>query len=141
MAPTGGARLLVSQDSADVADRIALTEMIHSGFRIAVVEEALAAVGLTLEDLGALGAVAERTLGHSRRSGRFNPTQSDRLARFLRVFQKTRQTFASDDKARAWLTRPTSALNGSAPVHLIDTEANACVVEGFLVRIDHGLAT
>jgi putative toxin-antitoxin system antitoxin component (TIGR02293 family) len=97
-------------------------------------------LGVSLEDLVEFGVVPRRTWTHSRLNQRFTPTQSARLARFFRIQQRAKSTFASEDEAMHWLSRPARPLHGHTPVGLLDTEERARLVEDLLTRIDHGIA-
>ena len=50
------------------------------------------------------------------------------------------ETFGDPTKAAAWLKRPTRALDGKAPLDLLDTEIGAGKVEQLLTRIAYGIA-
>ncbi len=132
--------LLRAQRSDRSADRLALIESIRGGLSFKAVTEAAETLGMTIKDLAAFGVIPPRTLSHSKKSGRFTHAQSDRVARFFRVWQKAKGTFGSLEKARGWMNRPTRPLGGKAPVALLDTEEGARFVEDLLFRIDHGLA-
>ena len=49
------------------------------------------------------------------------------------------ETFGSQDKASGSLRRPTKALEGEAPLEMLDTTEGTREVEDLLHRIDHGL--
>ena len=138
--PRHASGFLTAQRSSRAPERMALIARIRAGLPYQEVAEAAAAVDVTVKDLAAFGVIPIRTLSHSKRSGRFSQVQSDRVARFFRVWHKARETFGDPAKARAWMVRPTRPLGGEAPVTLLDTEEGARLVEDLLVRIDHGIA-
>ena len=80
-----------------------------------------------------------KTLSHRRKIGSLTPEQSDRLVRVVRVISAAEETFGSQEKAARWLRRPTVALDGEAPLDLLDTSEGSRAVETLLGRIDHGL--
>lgn len=80
-----------------------------------------------------------KTLEHRRKLGRLTPEQSDRLMRVARVMALAEETFGPE-RSRIWLRRPTSALDGEAPLDLLDTDAGARAVETLIGRIAHGIA-
>jgi len=129
---------LAAQRSDRAADRLALVEAIRGGLPFAAVAAASAALGMSVKDLAGFGVIPMRTLSHSKKSGRFSQAQSDRVARFFRVWQAARATFGTLEKARLWMSRPTRPLGGRAPVALLDTEEGARLVEDILFRIDRG---
>lgn len=138
--PARAADFVTAQRSGRAPDRIALIERIRAGLPYREVAEAAAAVHVNVKDLADFGIIPQRTLSHSKKTGRFTQAQSDRVARFFRVWQTASETFGHPDKARAWMMRPTRPLGGRAPVTLLDTEEGARLVEDLLLRIDHGLA-
>lgn len=134
------AAFLRAQGSSLPADRLALVAMIQEGLPYEAVARAAEACGIAMKDLALYGALPERTLSHSRRSGRFSPAQSNRVVRLLRVWQQAKTAFGAAEKARTWLERPTRALGGRRPAELLDTDEGARLVEELLGRIEHGIA-
>jgi putative toxin-antitoxin system antitoxin component (TIGR02293 family) len=116
-----------------------LTEAVRAGLPVALVDDLMAEGLLSAGELDRL-AVPRKTLAHRRRLGRLSPEQSDRLFRLLRVIAHARTAFGAGDKAARWLRRPTRALDGSAPLDLLDTDIGAQRVETLLGRIEHGIA-
>jgi putative toxin-antitoxin system antitoxin component (TIGR02293 family) len=133
-------RTLEAWTSPDVRRRLALVEDIREGFVFAQVAALAKEAGVALEDLVEFGIIPRRTFTHSKQNQRFTATQSARLARFFRIQQRAKGTFASDERAMQWLKRPTEPLQNNAPVSLLDTEEGARLVEDLLTRIDHGIA-
>ena len=129
-----------SEFSEQPADRLALIQQIRAGLAFDAVASAAEALGLTIGDLAAFGIIPVRTLSHSRQGGQFSPAQSDRVARFFRIWRRALDTFGGGDQARRWLERPTRPLGDQAPMALLDTEEGARLVDDLLFRIDHGLA-
>jgi putative toxin-antitoxin system antitoxin component (TIGR02293 family) len=126
--------------SEQPADRLALIEQIRVGLPFETVADAAETLGLTIGDLAAFGIIPARTLSHSRQGGQFSPAQSDRVARFFRIWRRAVDTFGGGDQARRWLERPTRPLGDQTPMALLDTEEGARLVDDLLYRIDHGLA-
>ncbi len=71
---------------------------------------------------------------------RLDPMESDRLLRLVRLVAFAEATFGNSEKALAWLSRPTKALHGQAPISLSDTDHGVQAVETLLGRIGHGIA-
>lgn len=132
--------LLVSDANSPSSDRIALIDVIRDGLPVKTVEKAAGVAGLELGDLVAFGVLPQRTLAHSRRTGRFSQAQSDRVARLFRVWTRARDTFGDRERARRWMERPTRPLGGKSPMALLDTESGARLVEELLYRINRGEA-
>ena len=81
-----------------------------------------------------------KTLANRRKVGTLTAEQSDRLLRVARVVAMAEETFGNQQKAAAWLRRPTSPLAGERPLDLLDTDEGAREVETLLGRIAHGIA-
>jgi putative toxin-antitoxin system antitoxin component (TIGR02293 family) len=112
---------------------------VREGLPIPVVDETVDADILSMAELDRLG-IPHRRPGHQRGQGKLTPEQSDRLLRVVRIIREAEGTFGSRDKARRWLRRPTAALDGQAPLDLLDTEIGARSVEDLLGRIAQGIA-
>lgn len=118
---------------------LSLVDQVREGLPADVIDETLETGRLTAAELDQL-AIPRRTAAHRRKLGRLTAEQSDRLLRVLRVIDQAETAFANRDKAHAWLRRPTTALDGRRPLHLLDTDIGARHVERLLGRIAHGLA-
>lgn len=137
---TNGAAMGSAAKSASLAQRIKWVDSIASGLSFDQVQALLYEFNVAEKDLLNYNIVAPRTWSHCKNKGMFSAEQSDRIARFLRVWQQTTETFGSGIKSRRWLERETRALLGKKPVDLLSTETGARIVEELLQRIDHGLA-
>jgi putative toxin-antitoxin system antitoxin component (TIGR02293 family) len=104
-----------------------------------VVDRALGAGKLSMMELDRL-VLPRKTLAHRRILGSLTPDQSDRLSRVLRMIDEAETTFGDRDKAYTWLRRPSSLLDGEAPLDRLDTDFGIRQVEALLDRIAHGLA-
>lgn len=112
---------------------------LRQGFSLDVVDRALGAGKLSMMELDRL-VLPRKTLAHRRILGSLTPDQSDRLSRVLRMIDEAETTFGDRDKAYTWLRRPSSLLDGEAPLDRLDTDFGIRQVEALLDRIAHGLA-
>ena len=133
------AALRLLDDVREDAGAARLAAAVRAGLPVALVDEVVADGIVTAAELDRL-AISRKTLAHRRGLGRLSPEQSDRLMRLLRVIAQARETFGGIDKAAGWLRRPTRALDGAAPLDLLDTDLGAQRVARVLGRIDHGIA-
>lgn len=76
-----------------------------------------------------------------RRSGRFTPEETDRLARIVRIGVTAAKTFGGYPEAGEWLREPNGAFGGKCPLELLQFGESARLVEDVLTRIDHGVYT
>lgn len=117
---------------------VAWLPYVREGLPLQVVDDALADGRISLAELDRL-ALSRKTLAHRRGLGSLTPDQSDRLSRLLRIIEDAEATFGERGKAHAWLRRPTTLLDGEAPLDRLDTDIGTRQVEAILGRIAHGL--
>jgi len=121
------------------ADGRAAIEAARRGLPVSAVDELVDSGRLSLTEIDRI-VMPRKTLAHRRAIGALTADQSDRLLRVVRVIAAAETTFGSREKAHRWLRRPTTALEGDAPLELLDTSEGSRQVERLLARIDHGLA-
>lgn len=114
-------------------------EATRRGLAVAKVDELVKSGRVTVAEIDRL-VLPRKTLSHRRKLGALTSEQSDRLIRLARVIAEAEETFGSQEKAARWLRRPTTALEGDAPISLLDTGEGSRQVEHLLARIDRGLA-
>jgi putative toxin-antitoxin system antitoxin component (TIGR02293 family) len=112
---------------------------VREGLSLDVVDQALADGRISAAELDRL-ALSRKTLAHRRGLGSLTPDQSDRLLRLLRIIEEAETTFGDRTKAHTWLRRPSTLLDGEAPLDRLDTDIGTRQVEAILGRIAHGLA-
>ncbi len=125
-------------DIAATAGRAAI-EATRRGLPISALDALMETGRLTPAEIDRI-VLPRKTLAHRRALGVLTADQSDRLMRVAHVVAAAEDTFGSRDKAHRWLRRPTTALDGDAPLDWLDTSEGARQVERLLERIDHGLA-
>jgi putative toxin-antitoxin system antitoxin component (TIGR02293 family) len=123
-------------EATDSREVVAAT---RRGIAVGAVDEIVRSGRATLAEIDRL-VLPRKTLSHRRKIGVLTPEQSDRLVRLARVVAAAEETFGSQEKAARWLRRPTAALDGEAPLSLLDTSEGSRQVEQLLAMIDHGLA-
>ena len=123
----------------DAASGLDVVRMVRRGLPVGAVQFILDSGRMTLAELDRL-VLPRKTLANRRKAGTLTPEQSDRLVRLARVLAAAEETFGRQEKAAAWLRRPTTALAGERPLDLLDTDEGAREVETVLGRIAHGIA-
>jgi putative toxin-antitoxin system antitoxin component (TIGR02293 family) len=116
-----------------------IVRLVRRGLPVSTIQFILDTGRLTLAELDRT-VLPRKTLTNRRKLGSLTPEQSDRLVRVARLIAVAEETFGSQEKARLWLRRPTTALGGERPLDLLDTDAGARQVETLLGRIGHGIA-
>ena len=99
-----------------------------------------------LIDRGVLGArqvfrvIPERTFNRRLASREpLKPSESDAIARLLRIAEAATKAFGDAEFARKFLNLPNPALNDRIPFELAETDAGAREVEAVLARIADGV--
>jgi len=132
----GGKRLL----GVDVRSEADFVTVLERGVPIGALSELARQEALSPDDVDRL-IIPRRTLAHRKAKDQpLNRAESERAVRVASVTALAEETFANREKARIWLRRPTSALDGRRPIDLLDSEPGARVVEQLLYRIGHGIA-
>src|SRR5437764_608563 len=126
----GGAAVIGGQ----VGPGMDMVNLVRRGLPVGAVQFVLDTGRLTLAELDMV-VLPRKTLANRRKLGILTPEQSDRLVRVARVLAAAEETFGSQAKAAIWLRRPTIALDGERPLHLLDTDEGARAVETLLGRI------
>lgn len=70
-------------------------------------------------------------------SNRSTVAQRDRKQKL--IFERAVEVFGDESAAKLWLKEPKSALEGKAPIQVINTELGVQQVELMLGRIEHGI--
>jgi putative toxin-antitoxin system antitoxin component (TIGR02293 family) len=122
-----------------IRDGIGLARAVRRGLPVSAVEHVLATGRLTMAEVDKV-VLPRKTLANRRKVGTLTAEQSDRLVRVARMLAMAEETFGNQEKAAAWLRRPTAALGGERPLSLLDTDEGAREVEVLLGHISHGIA-
>lgn len=134
-AALGGARVLGAR-------RPDLQAAIRAGLPVAALEHMARDLALEPAEQAKVLAVSVRTLQRlGKQRGRLDAAASDRLVRLARIYTEAAWLFEDDDKAARWLRTGNPALNGEAPLALLDTDVGTRRVEAVLDRLRHGIYT
>ena len=64
---------------------------------------------------------------------------SDHIVQILKVYDRCRDLFGTNEKAARWLNSPNHALGGEAPIRLMDTMEGISLVNDTVTRIEFGV--
>lgn len=114
---------------------------VKAGLPVAEFDALRKLLGLTVEGLAGKVGLSIATLSRRRHSGEpLDPSHSDRLLRFARLFHLATALHDGDEEAaRQWLRKPARALDGETPFDHADTEAGAREVEDLIGRLEYGV--
>jgi putative toxin-antitoxin system antitoxin component (TIGR02293 family) len=112
---------------------------IRDGYPVSLATDLQDTLGLPDEQIAEVLGRSRRTFARYRDEGkRLGLPESERLFRYLRLLQKGRAVFGSEEKAAWWMTHENPALSGRAPVDVALTTPGAAVVEELLAGLEHG---
>ena len=120
-----------------------LAQSVRRGLPLAT-QGVLLAHGLTREEFHNI-IIPHRTFRH--RTERLNkgraellsPEESDKALRTARVLSLAERVFADRGTALSWMRQPKRRFHGDTPMHLLQSEAGARLVEQMLVQVDEGI--
>ena len=116
-----------------------LKAWIREGLPFSSLETVMERFSLNRDEVSSALDLPPRTLARRKQERRLRPAESDRLFRLARLAAQAVEVLGSEDKASRWLHTPNRALDGEAPLTLLDTDLGARQVEDLLGRIEHGV--
>jgi putative toxin-antitoxin system antitoxin component (TIGR02293 family) len=132
-----GGKARVKQDIRTNFDIIRASE---SGITKASVDELSRSIGVSKKDMAEeILNVSIKTLERKQPSDKLDKKISSHALEVARVMQHAFEIFEDEEKAKQWLNRANRALNGIAPVHLLDTMTGINMVNDVLTRIEEGV--
>jgi len=121
-------------------DPIHVMDQIQRGLSYSAFERFQRNTELPYRLLAKIIEIPERTLARRKDAGRFEPDESDRLARTSRVFARAIELFEGNAaEAREWLTSSVRALGGRTPLEFASTDVGAIEVDHLIGRLEHGI--
>lgn len=96
-------------------------------------------LGYSMDELYRLIAPRRTLARRIARGETLTAAENDRAQRLFRIARLADRVFQNADKARRWLRKSNRALDGVAPIDLLESETGAYLVEQSLHQIDHGI--
>ena len=117
-----------------------MARLVEDGFPASAVNSIGAALGLRPVKVGPLVNITEKTLERRLKDhAQLKPSESERVARLMRIIALAGTLLENQENARQWLQRPLRVLGGRTPLEMIATEPGAREVEHVLRRLEHGV--
>ncbi len=122
-----------------VANDTEADAQIRGGYPVSVATHLQEVLGLSDAQMADVLGRSRRTFARYRSEGkRLGLPESERLFRYLRLLQKGRAVFGSEEKAAWWMGASNPALGGRAPVEVALTTPGSVVVEELVAGVEHG---
>lgn len=112
---------------------------VREGLPASAFAEVASTLDMPRTHLAAKLDIAPRTL--TRKYGskqKLSREESEKILRLAKIRNLARTLFNNDQSVSEWLSKPASALNGVAPIDLLDTHTGISQVESLLQGIAHG---
>jgi putative toxin-antitoxin system antitoxin component (TIGR02293 family) len=117
-----------------------LIQALEHGLSVTIVDKVVKEVNVPQAFLFELTGIKARNFARRKASGKLNPEEGERLARYVRVVDAAIGLMSGDRlEALAWLNEPALGLNGQTPSSLVHTETGALEVMQLIGRIRHGV--
>jgi putative toxin-antitoxin system antitoxin component (TIGR02293 family) len=117
-----------------------LVTLIREGLPADILPSIAAGLSMDRSAVAKVVGISGRTLSRRLAShSRLSAEESDRMVRLARVLALANDILGDRAKASRWLQTPNSALQGSTPFELLDTDAGVQSVETILGRIAYGI--
>ena len=116
-----------------------LLEQLQQGLPTDTFGRLQASLGVSQKALVDYLGLSEATLHRRFAEGHFRAEESERLYRYVEVFEKAVELFEDEAKARAWLGKPALALASKAPLDFARSEQGAREVLNMIERLEYGV--
>lgn len=117
----------------------AMMQRIRNGLPAESFVQAAEKLGVSQEILATKLGLVARTLNRKRKAREnLSAQESERILRVVRVWNRARTLFRSDDAIAEWLLRPSASLDHAAPLDLLDTDIGTAEVEGLITGLAYG---
>lgn len=123
-----------------VHDNHAMVQRVEEGLPVMEVVKFGKQAGFTNDELAKLINIPART--YARRvadKARLKLHEGERAARLMRIFDRAKQLFVTEENVRKWLHAELPALGWRTPIDYAQTEPGAREVENLIGRIEHGV--
>lgn len=126
----------------EVQDNAMMAQRVEEGLPVTDVVEFGKQAGFTTDEIARLIHIPPRT--YARRvaaKARLKVPEGERAVRLIRLFERAKQVFGSDENTRSWFNSKILALGRKTPLEFAQTEPGAREVENLIGRIEHGVVS
>ena len=123
-----------------IHDNHATAQRVEEGLPVMEVVQFAKEAGFTNDELAKLINIPTRT--YARRvadKARLKVAEGERATRLMRLFNRAKDVFVTDENTRGWFNAKILALGWKTPLEYAQTEPGAREVENIIGRIEHGV--
>jgi len=124
----------------EVRDNHAMAQRVEEGLPVLEIVQFGKQAGFSTEELARLIQIPPRT--YARRvagKARLKVSEGERAVRLMRLFDRAKQVFGTDENTRGWFNSKLLALGRKTPLEYAQTEPGAREVENIIGRIEDGI--
>ena len=126
----------------EVQDNRAMAQRVEEGLPVAEIVQFGKLAGFSTEELARLIRIPPRTYARRIASkARLKVPEGERAVRIMRLFERAKQVFGTDENTRRWFDSKVLALGRKTPLEYAQTEPGAREVENIIGRIEHGIVS
>ena len=124
----------------EVQDNAAMAQRVEAGLPVAEVVQFGKQAGFTTDEIAQLIRIPARTYARRVASkSRLKVPEGERAVRIMRLFDRAKQVFGTNENTRRWFNAKILALGRKTPLEYAQTEPGAREVENVIGRIEHGV--
>lgn len=117
-----------------------LRDAINKGFSVKLLQDVANNLSVSIYEIGTYIDIKATTLNRRLCRGTLTTAESDRLCRFIEVYDSALDLFDGDKVATyQWLNCPSVSLSNELPVNLIRTSTGSNDVLSLINKIEHGV--
>lgn len=117
-----------------------LLEAINKGFSVKLLRDIANNLSITIYKAGAYIDIKKSTLNRRLCEETLTTAESDRLYRFVEVYDLTLDLFDGDrNMAYQWLNSPAAGLSGELPINLIRTSTGSNDILSLISKMERGV--
>lgn len=123
-----------------IHDNHAMVQRVEEGLPVMDVVKFSKQAGFTNDELAKLINIPART--YARRvagKARLKVHEGERAARLMRVYDRAKQLFVTNENTRGWFNAKLIVLGGRTPLEYAQTEPGAREIEAVIERIEDGV--
>lgn len=125
-----------------IDDNIAMAQRVEEGLPVTDIVAFGKQAGFTNDELAKLIQIPPRTYARRVASkSRLKVHEGERAVRLMRLFERAKQVFGTDENTRGWFNAKLLALGRKTPLEYAQTEPGAREVEDIIGRIEHGIVS
>lgn len=122
------------------SNHLAMVQIAKDGMPASAFNELLVITGLSKDDLASILGLSYKTIQrYEKDNKRFNPLNSEQLAKIIALYQQANEIFSDLNAFNRWLRKPAYGLGNLVPISLLTTSGGIDLIREELIRIEYGV--